>query len=135
MPAAIPAARKRTGRAQTFAVSGPEDEEAPGVMDSRPSISGVLHLPYPLVDEPKGKDHVDYPVLEQVMVSASLRLSAAMSAICAGHPLSDNYCISSGAAAAWRHFKHRMQLCLEHAGLVHAGGTWRKRQNHACQPP
>ena len=76
VPAALPAARKRTGRAQTFPIFDPKEEEAPSVVDRTPSTIGVLHLPYPLVDEPKGKDHVDYPVIEQTKVSACFSLSA-----------------------------------------------------------
>ena len=69
-PAVLPAARKRTGRAQTVPVFDSEEEEAPSAKDTAPSANGVLHLPYPLVDEPKGKKHVDYPVIEQAQVSA-----------------------------------------------------------------
>ena len=76
VPAVLPAARKRTGRAQTFPAFDSEEEEAPSVKEKPPSINGVLHLPYPLVDEPKGKDHVDYPAIEQAKVSACLGLPA-----------------------------------------------------------
>lgn len=76
VPAVLPAARKRTGRAQTFPAFDSEEEEAPSVKEKPPSINGVLHLPYPLVDEPKGKDHVDYPAIEQVKVGTCLGLPA-----------------------------------------------------------
>ena len=76
VPAALPAARKRIGRAQTFPAFDSEEEEAPSVKEEPPSIDGVLHLPYPLVDEPKGKDHVDYPAIEQAKVSACFGLPA-----------------------------------------------------------
>ena len=72
-PAALPAARKRTGRAQTFPAFDSEEEDAPSVKDKPRSINGVIHLPYPLVDEPRGKDHVDYPVVQQGKVRACPR--------------------------------------------------------------
>ena len=72
VPAVLPAARKRTGRAQTFPAFDSEEEDAPSVKDKAPSINGVLHLPYPLVDGTKGKDHVDYPTIDQAKVSACL---------------------------------------------------------------